>query len=182
MNILQQLPYAVKENINLFALDTVRDYEILKLFNKDCDYEPCEYSNKKLFYAETRYKRLCGRQEQERNLLAKDLFSEYIQTMCEELARHYSALDKFDSFKEIMIRYSKYCIHLQMTHLLYKCNMNGKDICDFIDFNNGKDIKIHPHRVYDIKYWVVTNDHYKGDKGIREFFYDVKELYDMAKI
>ncbi len=48
---MDKLPYKAKELINLFALNTFKDYEALCEFNKIADYKPCKYSNEKLLLA-----------------------------------------------------------------------------------------------------------------------------------
>jgi len=52
---MENLPYNCKELINMFALNKYKDYETLKEFNKIIDYEPCEYSNERIFNSEKVY-------------------------------------------------------------------------------------------------------------------------------
>lgn len=51
MKIYINLPYRVKEMINMFAFDSIESFDKLVVFNKICDYKPCKYSNEKLQYA-----------------------------------------------------------------------------------------------------------------------------------
>lgn len=54
---MKNLPYRVKELINLYAIRTLKNYESVFEFNKMIDYEPCEYSPKIL--SEIYYNYIC---------------------------------------------------------------------------------------------------------------------------
>jgi len=109
MNKLENLPYAVKEKINLFALDTVKDYEMMKEFNKIMDYEPCEYSNRNLYYAETRHKRLMGTHQTEQNKFIKESMREYLDIMIFEYIEYMTVMIVINNI-------SKMCINELSTH------------------------------------------------------------------
>jgi len=55
MKDLTELPYNIKEIINLYCLNKISDYNTIQTFNKICNYEPCAYSNIKIWKVKKQY-------------------------------------------------------------------------------------------------------------------------------
>lgn len=99
---MNNLPYFIKENINLYALNTINDYETLIEFNKICNYEICQYSHEKLRNAKKNYIRMIVKSEIER----RDFFEQCVNSHIQEHAEYCEPIAFFYRYFSNIIKYN----------------------------------------------------------------------------
>lgn len=92
---MQNLPYKIKELINMYTLDKIKDFEPLQKFNEICEYKPCSYSPAKLQKAKSAYlKAMTKNLKEQSTLILKEA------TKRDDLTRStthmHSVMDRFE--------------------------------------------------------------------------------------
>jgi hypothetical protein len=103
---LKNLQYMVKERINLFALNNVRDYENLQIVNKHMDYEPCEFSYPQNVNAEQNYNLLIEKLNEKLLIDSQKLIMDYTEELMYEFCKLYRIKQiSYNSFNNLVLIY-----------------------------------------------------------------------------
>lgn len=175
---MNKLPYVVKELINLFALNTFTDYEMLCEFNKIIDYKPCKYSNEKLLLAYKKKANIRRHDDKEykRKFALVEVFS-YMNLLMYEYKNYYENIFKdwcacAVKFRRIKYIYSadiiiKWFSENKNTHDYYKMLYGSKHrnySCCYTWAEYNKQQKMlcsHKHRSYSCYSWAEQNEYIK---------------------